>query len=217
MTEDPSASGASPPRRRRWPVRMVVVLSVIVFLWFVFAGRLLVAVDGQAVRSDVVVVPSGDNRGNRLIVGARTFLATGSPRLVVFTQGEGPLYSGEKEAADLLDAEGVDPDEVRLIPPGGSTSEEAATFAALAHRCGWRTVTVVTSPYHSRRAGWLFRRALGFPTVVRVVGNGEPFEAETWWTDDAATELVMLEWTKILASAKYLFVRPEGIDPGVPC
>ena len=44
--------------------------------WFVLAGWLLESTD-EPVRSDVVVVPSGDAIGNRLVAGARTLLETG--------------------------------------------------------------------------------------------------------------------------------------------
>jgi uncharacterized SAM-binding protein YcdF (DUF218 family) len=191
-----------------------VALLVVVALWVAFAGRFLVTSD-EPVRSDVVVVPSGDVLGNRLVAGSRTLLETGSGRLVVFVQ-EG-VYSEQRAAEDFLDREGIDPTVVRLLPPGDSTAGEAGTFAALARRCGWRSAIVVTSPYHTRRAGWLFGRALGFPSVVQAVGTGEPFEAETWWADDQATELVLIEWLKLLASTRYLVDRPDGPDPGVPC
>jgi uncharacterized SAM-binding protein YcdF (DUF218 family) len=134
----------------------------------------------------------------------------------VFLQ-EGGLYDQHQVAADFLEREGVDPARVRLVPPGGSTAEEAGAFAALAHRCGWRSAIVVTSPFHTRRAGWLFRRALGFPFVVRVLSDGEPYDRWTWWSDNATTEEVVLEWTKMLVAARYLFDRPDAPDPGVAC
>jgi uncharacterized SAM-binding protein YcdF (DUF218 family) len=153
---------------------------------------------------------------NRLIAGARALRQTGSGRLVVFLQ-EGGLSEQHQVGADFLEREGVDPAQVRLLPPGGSTAEEAGAFAALAHRCGWMSAIVVTSPYHTRRAGWLFRRALGFPFVVRVLSDGEPYDRWTWWSDNATTEEVVLEWTKMLVAARYLFDTPDAPDPGVAC
>lgn len=193
----------------------MIALLLVVALWAVFAGRFLVAVD-EPVRADVVVVPSGDVLGDRLVAGARTLIETGSRRLVVFVE-QGGVYDERQAAEDFLDREGVDPAAVRLLPPGDSTAEEAGTLAAFARRCGWRSAIVVTSPFHTRRAGWLFGRALGFPSIVRVVGNGEPFEAETWWSDDRATEVVLIEWLKLLASARYLLDRPDAPDPEAPC
>jgi uncharacterized SAM-binding protein YcdF (DUF218 family) len=118
---------------------------------------------------------------------------------------------------DFLEREGVDPAVVRLLPPGDSTAEEAGTFGALARRCGWLSVIVVTSPFHTLRAGWLFDRALGFPSIVWTVGSGEASEAETWWSDDASTEWVLSEWMKLVASARCLVDRPDAPDPGVAC
>jgi hypothetical protein len=63
----------------------------------------------------------------------------------------------------------------------------------------------------------LFRRALGFPFVVRVLSDGEPYDRWTWWSDDATTEEVVLEWTKMLVAGRYLFDTPDGPDPGVAC
>jgi uncharacterized SAM-binding protein YcdF (DUF218 family) len=203
------------PPRRRTALRVVLVLLALFVAWFVLAGRLLESTDEPA-QSDVVVVPSGDVLGNRLIAGARALRQTGSGRLVVFLE-EGGLYDQHQVAADFLEREGVDPAQVRLVPPGGTTAEEAGAFAALAHRCGWRSAIVVTSPYHTRRAGWLFRRALGFPFVVRVLSDGEPYDRWRWWSDDATTEAVIREWTKMLVAARYLFDRPDAPDPGVAC
>jgi uncharacterized SAM-binding protein YcdF (DUF218 family) len=213
--DDLEAEAPKRPPRRRTALRVVLVLLALFVAWFVLAGRLLESTDEPA-RSDAVVVPSGDVLGNRLIAGARALRQTGSGRLVVFLQ-EGDLHDQHRLAADFLEHEGVDPARVRLLPPGGSTAEEAGVFAALAHRCGWRSAIVVTSPFHTRRAGWLFRRALGFPFVVRVLSDGERYDRWTWWTDDATTEEVVLEWTKMLVAARYLFDQPEAPDPGVAC
>jgi hypothetical protein len=206
---------ASKPPGPRTALRVVLVLVAVFVAWFVLAGRLLESTD-EPVRSDVVVVLSGDVLGNRLIAGARALRQTGSGRLVVFLE-EGGVYDRHQVAADFLEREGLDPAQVRLVPPGGSTAEEAGAFAALAHRCGWRSAIVVTSPFHTRRAGWLFRRALGFPFIVRVLGDGESYEPWTWWSDDATAEAVVREWTKMLVAARYLFDGPDAPDPGVAC
>ena len=213
--DDLEREPAPTPTRPRIALRVLVVLLVLFVAWFVLAGWILEETD-PAAQSDVVVVPSGDVLGNRLIAGARALEQTGSGRLVVFVE-EGAVYDKQQAAGDFLEREGIDPARVRLLPPGGSTAEEAGVFAALAQRCGWRSATVVTSPFHTRRAGWLFRRALGLPVGVRVLSDGESFDPWTWWSDDATSEAVVLEWTKMLVAARYLFDRPDGADPGVAC
>ena len=213
--DDLGHEAPKPPPRHHTALRVVLVLVALFVAWFVLAGWLLESTDAP-VRTDAIVVPSGDVLGNRLIAGARALEQTGSGRLVVFVESRG-IYDKRRVAADFLEEAGVDPERVRLIQPGSSTAEEAGVFAALARRCGWRSATVVTSPFHTRRAGWLFQRALGFPFVVRVLGDGEPFDRWTWWSDNATTETVVLEWTKMLVALGHLFDRPEGADPGVAC
>ena len=185
-------------------------------LWVLLAGGLLVSTQ-EPVRADAVVVLSGDPLGSRLRAGARVFLATGSARLVAFVQGPGSIYDQERAASAFLQGQGVDLGSVRLLEPGASTAEEAGSLATLATRCGWHRIDVVTSPFHTRRAGWLFRQAMGLGADVRLVSDGEDFDAATWWTSDTATESVLLEWLKLASSARYLFSGPHGPDPGVDC
>ena len=55
-----------------------------------------------------------------------------------------------------------------LHPEASTTRGEARAFAELAGREGRRSVTVVTSSYHRRRAGLLVGRC--FPGTVHTVG-----------------------------------------------
>lgn len=214
--DDLSSSPEGPQRPRRHRTRFVVIaLCLLVLLWVASAGRLLVATD-EPVRSDAVVVLSGDSLGNRLRKGVEVFRRTRSSRLVVFVEDRG-VYGTREAAARFLAGEDVDADVVRMLPPGASTAEEAGVIAAMAYRCGWRTITVVTSPFHTRRAGWLVRRAVGLPVEVAVVATDEPFNAATWWSDEANSEAVLLEWVKGLSSLRYLILTPQGADPGAPC
>ena len=183
--------------------------------WVLLAGRVLVATDAP-MRSDAVVVLSGDVLGDRLAAGAEVFGRTGSSLLVVFVE-HGGVYDAREDVEAFTAAEGVEADRLRLLPPGSSTAQEAGVIAALARRCGWHTITVVTSAYHTGRAGWLVRRALGVSARVAVVADGEPFDAATWWTDDRTTEVVLLEWVKGLSSIRYVVSRPTAPDPGIPC
>jgi uncharacterized SAM-binding protein YcdF (DUF218 family) len=98
-----------------------------------------------------------------------------------------------------------------------STADEAGFAAVLVQRCGWRSLIVVTSPYHTRRAGWTFRRAIGDATRVTTVASGAPSRPWRWWSRERDTEAVLLEWVKGLASIRYLFSPPAVRDPGVPC
>jgi uncharacterized SAM-binding protein YcdF (DUF218 family) len=58
----------------------------------------------------------------------------------------------------------------------------------------------VTSDYHTRRAGRVFR-SLAPPAQVRIVAAPDRFfRADSWWRSRQGRKLVVLEWQKTLAN-----------------
>ncbi len=198
-------------RRRRIVAGVAVGLLI---LWFAMAGRVLV-LSGDAGRADAVIVLSGDPTG-RLPKGVEVFRSTGSARLVIFMSGASQPYVVRDDVTRYLEGQDVPMSAVRLLPPGTSTAAEAGAIAGLAERCGWDSLTIVTSPYHTRRAGWLLGRAMHGGRIT-VVPSDESFHSGSWWTNRTDTAHVLLEWIKGIASVRYLFSPPAPVDPGVAC
>ena len=136
--------------RWRWPLAagvLVVVafagLTAWLFVWPATA---------TPERADAVVVFAG-GRGERLRAATRLIGDGVAPTLVI-SNGWDPVWTdanrlcrGWSEATVLCPT--PDPD---------TTGGEARMVAALAERSGWRSVVLVTSTYHVRRASWLLRR-----------------------------------------------------------
>jgi len=63
-----------------------------------------------------------------------------------------------------------------------------------------QSVTIVSSPYHMRRAQWAFQKVLG--ERVRLQFAPVPFEMSSleqrWWTDTKSRKMVVKEYLKIL-------------------
>jgi uncharacterized SAM-binding protein YcdF (DUF218 family) len=198
-------------RKRRIVAGVAVGLLI---LWFTMAGRVLV-LSGDAGRADAVIVLSGDPTG-RLPKGVEVFRSTRSVRLVIFLSGASPQSAVRDDVTRYLEGQDVPMSAVRLLPPGASTAAEAGAIAGLADRCGWDLLTVVTSPYHTRRAGWLFGRAMDGARIT-VVPADEPFHSGAWWMNRTDMGHVFLEWIKGIASVRYLFSPSAAVDPAVPC
>jgi hypothetical protein len=190
------------------------VLAVLL-AWVAVAGRVLV-VTGDAGAADAVVVLSGDPLGGRVQAGMETFRHSGAGLLVVMVASTGPVYDPRDDLLGFITREGIDDSAVRFVGPAGSTADEAGLIAGLARRCGWRRIVIVTSPYHTRRARWLFDRALS-DTHVTAVASEEPAHPWTWWAHEGDAEAVLLEWVKGLASLRHLLFEPATRDPGVAC
>ncbi len=73
---------------------------------------------------------------------------------------------------------------VPLLPEAYTTGEEAERVRDLVRSSGYRSVLIVTAPYHSRRARWIFRRAFSGTGVEVEVATTviRAFRIDNWWT-----------------------------------
>jgi uncharacterized SAM-binding protein YcdF (DUF218 family) len=97
----------------------------------------------------------------------------------------------------LLIKKGVPPEAVEYFGDDlMSTVQEAEALAAELGN-GPGSLLVVTSPYHARRAGLVYRKALpGWD--VRVVGTPSERLPAAWWTDQESARIVLLEIPKTI-------------------
>lgn len=80
-----------------------------------------------------------------------------------------------RKSAAVLHSLGMPGDAVRpVLDPAPGTWEEASVVARLAQDNAWTSIVVVTSPYHCRRAGQMFRRLLPGRCAVSMVACDEP-------------------------------------------
>jgi len=105
-------------------------------------------------------------------------------------------------ARDVMIRLGMPPDAI-VIAPGvhNSTGQEAQTLRSLARVRGWRRVIVVTSKFHTRRAGLAARREVG-GMGVEVVAHASRYDsagAVHWWGTRSDVRWVLLETEKIIA------------------
>jgi len=91
---------------------------------------------------------------DRLLEGARLIRSGVSRRLVlsrVDTDIDGKRVTSDADQRAILALAGLEP-ELHILAPVGTTRIEAVRMEELANRHGWRSVVVVTSPSHTKRA-----------------------------------------------------------------
>jgi len=162
--------------------------------------------------ADAIVVLAGDVR--RAVHGADLYLEGLAPAVYIarpFYDPPEPLCSlglpcprQEDEMRAVLLLKGVPPEAVRLYGDELlSTVEEAEAFArALPPEA--KTVLVVTSPSHSRRAKLALAHVLPGRELVMCPTPHERFERE-WWTHQGSAKAVVLELAKF---AQYYLRQP---------
>ena len=103
-------------------------------------------------RADAVVVFAG-GRGERLRAAMR-LIRDGVAPILVISNGQDPAWTD----ANQLCRGWAEATVLCPTPNPDTTRGEARTVAALAERSGWRSVALVTSTYHARRASLLLGR-----------------------------------------------------------
>ena len=194
--------------------RIIKVLLLVIVAWFVvawLAARALI-VNADLPQADAIVVLSGSSTYLERTHKAAELYNQGRAPLVVLTddntrggwssvQQRNP-YFVERAHEELVKL-GVPPTQIRVAPGvADGTSAEASIIKDYAAAHGLRSVLVVTSAYHSRRAFRSLRQALaGTGTTVGIttapVGWQTPPPA-LWWLHFEGWRSVGGEWVKLI-------------------
>lgn len=179
----------------------VVLLALGGRVWLGWLGRFLVTADPLR-PVDALVVLGGGGR-HRIEEGVRLALAGVAPWLVVTNtrvSWPGVRASYAELMAQEAQWQGVPPE--RIVPAPGlvtTTVEEALAVRALAAARGWRSLMVVTDPWHTRRARLIFRRIL-HPDGVAVCAHPAPkpgYETAAWWKTADGVRDTWAEYQKL--------------------
>jgi uncharacterized SAM-binding protein YcdF (DUF218 family) len=171
---------------------LLSVLFVLVFcavLYFArgpllrFAGESWI-VEDPLDRADAIIVLSDDNFYADRSTHAADLYRHGMAPIVVASGRRLRPYAGIAELMehDLIER-GVPKDKILPIAHNAeNTKEEAQALAPLAFQHKWRSVIVVTSNYHTRRARYIFLHVFPTQVQVRVSGSHDgDFDPEHWW------------------------------------
>jgi hypothetical protein len=98
------------------------------------------------------------------------------------------------------------------VEDANSTIEEALVLRRCLEDHGWRSVIVVTSNYHTRRAGIIWSRVLSGahpPFIMSAWGVDDGvFDPDGWWRSRLYAKTWVLEFTKLIWSFLFDWPRP---------
>jgi len=196
---------------------VLVIAAFIYILLSYFHGPILtqmgkyLVVQHAAAKSDLIVCLAGGSV-ERGIASADLFARGLAPRIFI---GREPIPDGLEtlkqkgvaypESVDLVRMifRGLGVPESAVITsdrPLESTFEEAEKVATLVKERGYRSLILVTSPTHSRRAWLTFRKAIS-DRDFRVTVIPTPyskFGAEDWWKTRKYVREVIMEYQKLI-------------------
>jgi uncharacterized SAM-binding protein YcdF (DUF218 family) len=204
-------------------VNLVVLLAVVALGAVVYLARHPLMrfaaeswiVDEPAAHADAILVLSDDNFYADRATQAAQLFRQGVASVVVASGRRLRPSAGISELMehDLIER-GVPKEKVeRLAHDADTTRDEAIALRRLATEKGWRSVVVVTSNYHTRRARYIFQRV--FPSGVAVsvssARDGD-FDPEHWWEKRKSAKNFLGELLGMVAAMWELRTQGEQGD-----
>ena len=137
---------------------------------------------GPPRKADIALVLAGDPSGERITTAAQLVREGYAPvALVSGPAGSYGHYESEL-AIPFAEKEGYPASYFEGIPNHShATRDEAQVMIAELRRRGAKTVLLVTSDFHTRRAGKIYRSAAPDLTFYVVAAPDEDFSPHGWW------------------------------------
>jgi uncharacterized SAM-binding protein YcdF (DUF218 family) len=188
-----------------------LVAAALALAWFAAwaLARALIVRD-VPVASDALVVLAGSAAyDERTRYAAQLFHAGYAPIVFLTNDGQRGGWSNKEQrnpffverARESLRRAGVPEERIAVLPQRvSSTYEEAVALRHLAAERRIRSLLIVTSAYHARRARWIFNQIFaGSETRVTVVSPERPSPSPfVWWASLRGWRAVAAEYLKII-------------------
>jgi uncharacterized SAM-binding protein YcdF (DUF218 family) len=177
--------------------RLRLVVLTLVFLWLAASSATFLMVD-QPVRSDVILVLAGETEQRP--AQAMQLLKQGFGSRVIFdvpadakAYGSTYMHLAEQWAAEQEQASALS-----ICPIHGlSTKAEAADAAECLRKSGVRSVLLVTSDFHTRRALSIFRKQDPAWTFSVAAAYDDTQFGARWWTHRQWAKTNVDEWLRM--------------------
>ena len=167
--------------------------------WLPLPARFLVRAQAPE-HAEVAVVLAGDFHGHRILAGAG--MARGGYVKKVLVSGPSGAY-GHYEcdlAIDFALRQGYRAEDFIPMPNlARSTREEARLVLEELRRMGVHKFLLVTSNYHTRRAGAIYRSLVRDVEFRVVAAPDEYFRPADWWKSREGRKVFCIEWMKTIA------------------
>lgn len=192
--------------------RVCVAILLIVFIWVLswLAGRWLI-VSAPLDHADAIVILSGSSTLlERAQHAARLYSERRAPKILLTNDNQQGSWSSVEQrnpyfyeiAFNELRRLGVPAENIEILePPVTSTRDEALLVSRYCTSHELRSILIVTSAYHSRRALWTFRTLftgnsaqLGLDPVQTGIQTPTP---ATWLFYRRGWQVVLVEYLKL--------------------
>ena len=196
---------SKPRSRRRW-LGLLLLVGLAIAVIFLHAqilgalGAFLVKADAPQ-KADAALVLAGDGWGYRVLTAAQLASDGFVPKVLV-SGPDGAYGLHECDLAIPFAIKHGYPESffVHVEHSARSTVAEARAVLPVIRRMGIRRIILVTSNFHTRRAGAIFRKLAPDLTILVVAAPDKNFTADGWWHSREGQKTFLVEWEKTVAN-----------------
>lgn len=184
--------------------RLGITLLIILLVLLAIGGTLFgigyyLSPQSPLQKADAIVAISGGETQERALMAIELYQQGWAP--VIIFSGAAADTSGPSNAAAMTQAEqsGVPQSDILLDMVSDNTEQNAVNVANIIRAQNFKSIILVTSPYHQRRADIVFRRALG--PDVRIIDHSAAdtgWRRSDWWATPASRALTISELSKVI-------------------
>jgi uncharacterized SAM-binding protein YcdF (DUF218 family) len=183
-----------------------LILAAAALLLAIFHAAILTGLGNFLIRTeppqkaDVIVVLAGDGFGHRILKAAELVKEGYAPKaLISGPDGNYGTYECDLAIPFAVKVGYPEAEFLHMENHARSTGEEAKVLVSRLREMGAKRVIVVTSNFHTRRSGIIFRRAAPDLQFMVVASPDEYFAADDWWRNREARKIFLYEWMKTVA------------------
>lgn len=218
----------------RFSRRKIVILVFLVFVAALFFSRhfilkeigLFLVISQEPEKADVIVVLNGRDTERSLTAvdlynggyGNLIVMARGpkQPGCEQFFERVGRHWNSMVFFQRAISALGVPEHSFKLIGDGtNSTYDEAKAAKCFVRENGYKSILLVTSKWHSKRAYLTFKSVFDNEEEIRIKicpSKYDTFSPHTWWKNEDDAELVFKEYTRLI-----YYMVTFRISPFIQC
>lgn len=176
-------------------IAVFIAIAVVIFVPMLIA--LYLSPQDALTKTDLIVVVSGGDTDARISEGVKLYLQKWAPKI---------LFSGAAASGDVYNAlameriaisKGVPAEDILIEENSKTTTENAEFSSKIINENNYKSIILVTSPYHQRRAYSEFRQALGKDfKIVNHSAKDDTWAKKSWWDNANARFLTFTEIMK---------------------
>lgn len=187
-------------RRAAWPLGLVLALVLLHAQWLPVLAWILISAEAPR-RADAIFVLGGDQYGERILHAAALARQGYAPK--VYVSGPSGIFDHYESDLSIEFARRRGYTDVTFLALENdckSTRDEAERYLPEFRRLGFKRILVVTSNFHTRRAGRIFRAVAQEPEIHMMAAAAREFRPADWWLRRQDQKNLFMEWSKTFAN-----------------